>query len=289
MVFTLVIGSASGIICGLIVYLFSKYLRFSIPFLVPGVLGITVGIITQSLGQKIGKSRNPFLSIAVAAFCAFIAWSTIHVADYLQFRGQVYSDILRELPWLSSGEVNFIFNSWLNEETGKNGLIGFLLLKASSSNVEISYLFSGATTPPLFNLTGIGLILYWMIDLGIIMTIAIMTNVEYARKPFCEQCGAWRKISFPAFGDDSYIDEVINHLSRADILTALNLLTKNQDGNLAKLVVEYCPVCYQSDYAKLIVFEDTGPKTWEEHTVWEGNLPPNEIKSILEFGEKTSI
>ena len=286
---TLILGGASAILSGLIIYLVSRYLKFSIPFLVPGVMGIAVGMTTQSLGQKIGKSRNPYLSIAIAAICAIIAWSTIHVADYLQFRGQVYSDILREFPLLNSGEVNFIFNSWLNAETGKNGLAGFLLLKASSSNVEISYLFSGATTPPLINLTGTGLILYWMVDLSIIMAIAIATNLEYAKKPYCEKCGAWRKIGFPAFGDDSNIDEVVNQLSRGDILPALNLLTKTRDGNLAKLVVEHCPVCYQSDYARLIVIEDTGPKTWMEHTVWERNLQPNEIGSILEFGEKTSI
>lgn len=283
---TLITGSATAIISGLIVYLIGRYLNFGIPFLVPGIMGIAIGMVTQSLGQKIGKSRNPFLSIAIAAFCALLAWSTIHAADYLQFRGQAYSDILREFPLLNSKEVNFFFNSWLNNVTGKKGLLGFLLLKAYSSNLEISYLFSGATTPPLINLTGIGLILYWVVDLGIIMTVAIGTNLEYAKKPYCEKCGAWRKISFPAFGDDSNIDEVTSLLSRGDILPALNLLTIKQDGNLAKLVLDYCPVCYRSDHAKLIVIKDTGPKTWEEHTVWKGNLQPDEVKSILEFEEK---
>jgi hypothetical protein len=282
---TFIIGSIVAIIAGLISYGFSYYLDFSIPLLFPGLIGASVGVVTMTNGEKIGKSRNPFLSILIAVLCAIIAWSTIHVADFVVFRNHVYADILTELPHLYPGEVKQVFNYWLIDETGNRGIVGFLLLKAYSSNVAISYMFSGATTPPLFNITGIGLIIYWLVELGIILFMAVVMNKDYAGKPYCEKCGVRRKISFPVFGDDSNIDDVVARIEAGDVVSALDLLTEKEDGNLVRFVVEHCPDCFDSLYAELIVVKDVGPKTWIDQTAWNGILHPDDIKTILEYEE----
>jgi hypothetical protein len=186
---------------------------------------------------------------------------------------------------LDTGEVKQVFNYWLIDETGNGGILGFLLLKAYSSNVEFSYIFSGATTPSLFNITGIGLILYWLVELGIIVLMAVVMNRDYARKPYCEKCGVRRKISFPVFGDDSNIDDVVAQIEAGDIVSALDSFTEKEDGNMVKFVVEHCPNCFDSLSAELIVVKDVGPKSWIDQTAWNGKLQPDDIKTILEYEE----
>lgn len=282
MLVTLVGGSLAGIAVGLLFYGVNWALPFSIPLVFPAIAGGLVGWAARRLGSRIGRCRNPFLAVCVAILVSTVAWGTGHVADYLDFRARTYNDILKEYPQAPAEKINFVIDAWLQEQTGQNGFIGFMLLKANSSAMEITHVTGGGAAIPALTLSGIGLMLYWLVELVITAGVAGYINYDYAKTPYCEQCHTWRKYKTPAVGTSVHLAETVEQLQQRNIPAALALLNKNPEGPITRLEVEFCPTCYDSQVAKLVVIRDTGPKTWVETTVWADKLAPQHIRHIIE-------
>jgi len=251
MLATLVIGILSAVIIGAISYGISSILRFGIPLLIPGIAGFLVGLITSKLGSTIGQYRNLILAISVGILCGIVAGVTVHVVDYFWFRGQFFSTILNEAPYLIPAQIRYVLNQWLFEQTGRSGLIGFLILKAMSNSVEFSFIVSGAALPP-FNISESGLIVYWFIEIILIAGIAGFSNSVYPKKSYCDQCKITRKTKIPVIGTDANLADSVEAFKTLNITKALKLLTENSEGNIVRLVVEYCPGCFDSFYSKLV-------------------------------------
>lgn len=277
------LGSVSAaILTGLVFYGLSLILSFSLPLVFPAIMGGLAGYAALRLGSTIGRCRNPMLAVSVAVLAGTVAWGTAHVVDYFQFRREAYQEIVREAPLASPNQINGAIDNWLKEQTGLGGFLGFMLIKATSNTLEITHVTAGGAALPPLTLNGFGLMFYWLFELMVAAGVAGAINWNYAKAPYCEKCNVQRKYKTPIAGTDANLEETISHLQQRTIVAALASLEKNPEGNVARLEVEFCPVCFDSDLCKLVVVKDTGPRTWLEKTVWADKLESDHIRKIIE-------
>jgi len=285
MLLTLLVGILTAIVTGLIFYALSSVLPFSIPMLFPAIMGGIVGFVVMRMGSRIGRCRNWVLAVTVAAIAGAVAVGTGHVADYWRFRTETAESIVAELPWVEPEFVDDMIDTWLLEnETGQPGIVGFILLKSAHSSREITGYQYGA---PVFDfgLSGTGLMIYWLVEALVSAGIAGLINRSYARAPYCDKCNAWREYQTALIGAMPGAAEAIQHLKNRDIAAAVAALTKHKEGDVARFEMEFCPVCYDSALARLVIVEDTGAQTWLEKTVWSDKLEPQHIAQILELAD----
>lgn len=284
MLLTLLVGLLTAIVTGLILYALSSVLPFGIPMLFPAIMGGIVGFVVMRMGSRIGRCRNWVLAVTVAAIAGAVAVGTGHVADYWRFRTETAESIVAELPWAEPEFANYIIDTWLEEETGQPGIVGFILLKSVHSGGEITSFRYGA---PVFSfgLSGTGLMIFWLAEVLVSAGIAGLINRSYARVPYCGKCNVWRQHQTALIGTVPGVAEVIQHLENRDIAAAKAALTQYKEGDVARLEIEFCPVCHDSALTRLVVAEDTGPRTWLEKTVWSDKLEPQHIEQILQLAD----
>ncbi len=285
MLLTLAGGIGVGAVGGLAIYLISSVIHFSIPFLFPAALGAAVGYETATLGKKYGRCRSQLIAIGVAVIAGVAAWSSEYVIDYAKFHADVFNSIAAQVPQASSRAIDIFIDQRLREETGQSSLIGFMLLKAQSESLEITHFFNGAGIGGL-TLTGPALFLYWLVELLIVVGLAGYLNCSYPLEPYCEQCNTWRKCKVPIVGSAERISEAVEALRRRDITAAAVALGKYEQGDLARLEMEFCPVCYDNPYTNLVVVGDTTEqKVWIERKVWSDRLDPSTVQRILQLSQ----
>ncbi len=284
MLLTLLVGLMTAIATGLIFYALSSVLPFSVPMLFPAIMGGIVGFVAMRMGSTIGRCRNWVLAVTVAAIAGAVAVGTGHVADYWRFRIETAKTIVADLPWAEPDSVDYVIDTWLEEETGHPGIVGFILLKSAHSSGEITSYRYGA---PVFSfgLSGTGLMSYWLVEVLVSSGIAGLINRSYARVPYCDKCNAWRQYQTALVGTMPGVAEAIQHLKNRDIPAAMAALTKHKEGDVARFEIEFCPVCYDSALTRLVVVEDTGARTWLEKTVWSDKLEPQHSEQILELAD----
>ncbi|CAG0927422.1 hypothetical protein TFLX_00458 [Thermoflexales bacterium] len=283
MVVALAGGIAVVVSFGAIFSLITSAISFSIPLVVPAMLGAVVGYATMKLGTSFGRCRNPKLAVSVAIIAGVVAWGTQYVIDYGRFRSVAFATIVHELPQATSQQVDHFVDQWLQEETGQSGLVGFMFLKADSESIEITSHQYGV---PLagFRLSGFSLVIYWLIELLMIVGLAAYINRSYAKQPYCDQCETWRDYEVPMLGSPEHVDEAITAFQRRDIPTAIEALGTCEQGDFIRLEIEYCPRCFEDAYAKLVAVHDTGqPKHWTEQLLWSNRLDPNLTRQVLEL------
>jgi hypothetical protein len=280
MLITFVGGVVVAVAAGSVFYGLDLILPVSIPLLYPALAGGLVGLATLRLGSTIGRCRNPRLAVLVAVLAGSAAWGTGHVAGYLQFRSEAYSSLLGQHPQAQPAQIDRVIDLWLADQTGQSGFIGYMLLKAASTSIEIQHVVSGAALPPM-SLSGAGLIGYWLVELAVTAGVAGYFNRNYSKAPYCDKCHAWRRYRTLVIGTSANLDDTVGQLRQHNISAALFSLRQRPEGNIVRLEVEYCPTCYDSRLAKLVVVEDTGPKTWLEKTVWADKLEPRDIQQMI--------
>lgn len=279
MLLTLMAGIGTAVIAGLVFYLVGSVIPCGIPFLFPVLLGIAVGIVTMELGSRVGRCRNQVLAISIAVIAGIVAGSSEHIIDYARFRLNVFNSIATEAPQASLQSINSVIDQWLRDETGHPGFIGFMLLKTTSDSIEIIPLYYGAAIGG-FRLTGPFLVLYWLFELLTVTGLAGFMNRSYSLEPYCEQCNAWRKCKVPVVGSVDRIDEAVEALQRREITAAVRALGTHSEGDIARLEMELCPVCYDNSHTTLVVVRDAG-----EYTVWTDKLDTSSVRGLLELAQ----
>ena len=281
MLLTLLGGIGVAIVAGVILYLFGLVIPFGIPLLFPFLMGIAVGTVTMKLGSKVGRCRNQVLAVSVAVIAGMVAGSSEHIIDYARFRFDTLNSIKAEEPQASSRDINRFIDQWLDSETGHSGFMGFMVLRSSSGSMEIASYYVGIPIPTgSFRLTGSALIIYWFIEFSIVTALAGFMNQSYSREPYCEQCNAWRKYEVPVAGAVDRVAEAIEAFQRRDIVVAVRALGMYREGDMARLEMEFCPVCYDNSHTTLAVVQDGG-----ERVVWTDKLDANSVQKLVELAQ----
>lgn len=280
MLLTLLGGAGAALLTGLVFYGIDLILPVSIPLVFPLIMGLVVGYVTARLGSGVGRCRSPFLAISVAVVCGAFAWGSGHLADYVRFRILVFNNVRDQVPHASVEQINRFIDERLVEEVGQGGFAGFMLFKARANTMEFTQLVAGAPLGPV-TLNGPELMAYWLFQLVIIAAVAGVTNKNYPTRAYCDTCNAWRMYRTLIFRTETGLEETLEHLRMRNIGAAMADLRKSSEGHIVRLGIEYCPVCYNSHAAKLVLLQDTGPRSWIEKTVWKDTLEPGHVRQIV--------
>ncbi len=283
MIAVVLIGLVAGLGLGAIVCAVQRLLPFSIPIILPGIIGGLAGVVVWRLGVSIGRCRNPALAIVVAIIVGVFAWESSHLVDYAWFRWDAQAALALQAPESTAAARDRAIDSYLKDETGLTGFGGYLVAKIQNSEVAFYHFFSGSAVPS-GTASGPMLLFWWMLDAILAGTLAVVINKDYASDLYCDACNEWGKARTPVVGTDARLDDVIDSLRMGQAQAACDALERSEEGHITRLQVEYCPRCYQSNPTHLVVVHDTGPRTWEEVTVWTGDLPPQAMTHIAQRG-----
>ncbi|KAB8141255.1 hypothetical protein F8S13_19350 [Chloroflexia bacterium SDU3-3] len=189
---TIVIGSAwmllltiiGGIIGGVLLGLLAQvvYLVFIFPVMLGAVCG---GIVTQ-MARKRKVAIAPFVMLC-AVVMALIAYMSYHGTSYALFTYQASDQLAKDYPDSTPEQRDRAIQQSLYDTTGFSGVLGFLSLSASSG-ITIGSMGGAHGIMPLVGPFVWG---YWVVELGIVVTVSGLIARGESKKRFCYTCGEW--------------------------------------------------------------------------------------------------
>lgn len=172
-----------GLVLGGLAFALSQYIWLIILF--PAGLGLAAGVLPSEMIQK-HNVRSPFAAAVAALLMGLMIYGTIHYLGYLVFHSGTSDLLVAEHGPIDLDTQAAFVDSFLADETGSTGFLGYLKLEAQAG-VSIGSIGSASALRLNESLTW----LYWAIEVGITTGIATLATVASARKPFCEACQRW--------------------------------------------------------------------------------------------------
>jgi len=237
----------TGLITGGLVSLVSQF--FYLIILFPIGMGFVGGIATSTAITK-GKIRNPILGASFAALTGIITYGSMNFFDYLHFRQLAAQEITAQDPTasISQAEIDRTIDSVLKQETGADGLIGFIKISAKQG-VEITK--AGSSSGGI-KLNEEFTWFYWLVELAIIEYMAVSMALAAASEPFCEDANEW-------YGEPVWSgcvpleakDNFLNLLNEDRFMPAGELAVSQLELPLPRLDV-YLSSCASSQFSDLV-------------------------------------
>lgn len=149
-----------------------------INFIITAAFGVITGFLVKFVVIKLGKVRNPTISVVFGILAGIAAWYfqwvvyvdlLLNTTDYMgnERMGVAISTVDVSQTIALAGQPGFVFE-----------IMGFLFDYGSWG------LFG-------FTISGIFLALVWIAEFGIIVFLSSFMGVETAKKPFCESTNKW--------------------------------------------------------------------------------------------------
>jgi hypothetical protein len=274
-----------GIVVGLIVGSIGAFIYMTIIF--PIIMGFAGGkVITDN--AKFTKTTNASLILVTSLLTAAILFATTF---YTRFLGFYVMTAVNELGGLDDQNLKVaraVVDYALEEETGHQGFVGYILFKANQG-VAIGRIFRNSS----LHLVPIMTWLYWLGELGVIAFITVYIGREFSKKPFCENCNAWyegkRHIGGARLGRELGIRNLIK---LHDYAAIGKMLEENMDVPGLELYLQSCPTCEKSD--SFLTVTKTGKEKGRLvfTDLLNTTLTPQENKLLLEginFAENQGI
>lgn len=166
------------------VWLVSLFIYLILLF--PWLMGKAGGFV-MATGVRRGKVRSPQIAAVFSGLAGLVIYGTLQAGDYVSFRLAASEEIRREIGEVDQGDVDQIIDVFLQEETGSTGVLGYLKLSAQEG---IGINRAGSSQAGI-SITGVGVWIYWAVELALIEYLMIVAAVAAAQAPFCEKSGQW--------------------------------------------------------------------------------------------------
>jgi hypothetical protein len=199
-------GALVGSLCGIAAAMIGHYL-FYLVFLFPVVIGLAIG---AAIGKSIDftKLRDPVASAGAAFSAVVFAALAGHVTDYSFFQNELALAPARELEIARNvdyyeenrqaldAEGVLILDLIKSDPLYLKGLqvdsITDFLDYEATMGIELTSSKAGAGGKGI-NLGYTGTCLYWLAEIGIMISVAIPLVWRRAKRPFCEKCDQWHR------------------------------------------------------------------------------------------------
>lgn len=200
----LVSGALVGSLCGIAAAMIGHYL-FYLVFLFPVIIGLAIG---ASIGKSIDftKLRDPVTSALGAIAAAVFAALAGHVTDYSFFQNELALaparevEIARNINYYEenrqalNAESVLILDLIKSDPLYVKGLQVDSIMKfldyQATAGIELTSTKAGAGGKGI-NLGYTGTCIYWLAEVGIMISVAVPLVWRRAKRPFCEKCEQW--------------------------------------------------------------------------------------------------
>ena len=190
----LTIGAAvaAGVVLAVPVHFVGRFLYLILVF--PVLWGLGIGL-AAALGVRRGNCRNVTFAAMAALLASIASYGTYHVLENWHVRTQ-----LKEAIRQQGVDPDAVYDEYLKEEYGVAGFEGELKFRAEAG-MSIGRVGRGDKEgKPL--ISGVGMYVYWLVELAIIGFMAVTPALAQAKSLFCEPCLAWY-VRKPAMGIDA--------------------------------------------------------------------------------------
>jgi hypothetical protein len=145
---------------------------------------------------------------------------------------------------LDPADVEAGMNEILLRDTGSTDFIGYMQEQAKVGITFYRYVTDSSSGPTL---TGLGVYIYWAIELLVIAGIAISQAWRAAGRPFCETCGTWYagKNTIGSVNRNASKD-FVNALKNGQFDQAKQMYGGPQPLPRTDLEMEFCKTCQTS-------------------------------------------
>jgi hypothetical protein len=229
-----------AVVLGFLVYMVS--LLFYLLLLFPIGWGLLLGL-SASAGVKAGKCRNAALAALVALLCAGLTYATFHHLKNREVRKNIQGLIAKAAQEktfdLQGASVESAYEQWLLNETGKKGFWGEMAFRAKAG-MNISKTGSGSSKDHAPMITGVGMYIYWGIELAVIAGVALLLPWAAAREVYCEECQEWYRKAPLATLDLGKVPSAVEALATRD-MSAFGACVGPGAGGYVTL--QKCPSC----------------------------------------------
>jgi hypothetical protein len=227
------IGAALGL--GVAVHFIGRF--FYLILLMPVLWGLAIGLAAAG-GVRVGKRRSAALALAVGAIGGLLSYGLYHLLDNAYVRSEVKKEIARQME--EPGDVDALYDMVLRTKYGKAGFFGELAMRAE---MGMSIGRPGRSTESKPLVTGIGMYIYWGIELLAVAGVACLLPLGAVREPFCEPCGKWYvKAELARVAEDRLV-AAQGALQGRDFVTLAGCRAPSGPG---VLTVGKCPACAQT-------------------------------------------
>jgi len=221
----------------------SKFIYFIVLF--PIGMGFATGAVLGFAVKK-GKIRNPVTALGIGVLGGLVAYGALMYGQYMNFQDETERIMATEYQITDQQKAREGIETFLKEETGSSGFVGFLKL-AAKEGTSISRGSSKIKLNETFTY------LLWLIELGIVGFLAASIPFGAAGEPFNEESNEW-------YGDKKLVgsapaesqDELIRLLNMDDMTGAAALLSSQPDLPMPRIDV-YAQSCESVPYSDSVI------------------------------------
>jgi len=280
----LLLSSILGaILGGAVLGFISQFVYLIVLF--PVVLGGAVGT-ASTIGVKLGKVRNPLIAGAVALLAGIISYGSLNYIQYLDSRQSFARDIVNINPENEQNSEK-MFDEFLQQEVNNSGFIGYVQFSAKQG-IQITR--SGRSGG--FKLDQTFTLVYWLIELAIIESLAVWLAVSAAQEPFCEEAQDWygeeNFLANAELKDQDQLIKALNSDNYAHAATMLNFLIGLDEPRL-DLAVKLSPDPNQDCYLILKKITFNAKKQMSTDRLLEGLITAKQQTELVEFVDTREI
>ena len=251
----MVISIAGGALIGAIVSFVGSL--FYIAFLFPLGMGFAGGD-TIAVAIKLANIRKSTRLILLSLLATISIYGTYHYGRYVALQAQTFLELSsrQDTHDVSLDGAKLVLDYALIKETGHSGFAGYMMYKAQQG-VSLGRLVSSSST-------NLGLVLswvYWLLEIGIILSVTIIIGRKEILVPVCEACGS-RYGREKHLGGTSVKNKsmLLESIERRDFVEIGKLLEENADLPSIELYMKSCESCEKGISHLTIQQAAKGPK-----------------------------
>lgn len=229
----LVCGLAAAAIAAPVVHYLGRL--FYLILLYPIIWGAGLGMVT-SMAVSWGKCRNVSFAVIAAVLASTASYGFYHLLE----NGKVRSDIMEAIKkdGASPEEARKAYDEHLRKQYGGTGFWAEMKIRSElGMNIGRRGLSRHDSKPMI---TGMGMYIYWIIELGIMAFLALTVAKSGAAAAFCESCEEWYKSQVVAKIAPGKEEEARMALGSRN---GERLGACVQPSGLSTLTLEKCPKC----------------------------------------------
>jgi hypothetical protein len=172
-----------GVLVGALYYLAKQLLPIQF---VSAMLGLLLSGLTMLWVVRRAKLRDRAVGVVFGVIMGMVAFGAMMMTEYLKFRLETVNQMVEENGF-SRTEAETYLEQFFQENTGRTGIIGYFLYA-----LDYGYEYRSQMTffqPRPAERTEV--LMFWGLDMFVLITGAVSTTWRQARAPFCEHCQRW--------------------------------------------------------------------------------------------------
>jgi hypothetical protein len=235
----------AGLLLAVVVHFVGRLFYLILVF--PFAWGLGVGA-AASLGVRLGKCRNVSFAVIAAVVGAVGSYGAFHALENWHVRSEFKKLIAAE----GVEDVDGAYREFLTQKYGSAGFEGELKMR-SEFGMSIGRAGRGGDHKPM--ISGAGMYVYWLVELGIIAFIATAPAKAQAKSLFCEPCEAWYQRRRALGISLEKGPAAAAALEKGDWPALASCV-----GSGGELSLEKCPSCEKSDIGVILELVTTDEK-----------------------------